>query len=388
MLTLIANGTILTPQGWLKNSSLLIEDGIIKDIISDYPEISDCRTIDANGCLIVPGGIDLHVHGGAGSDFMNATEEDFRKIISLHQQHGTTSILPTLAACNRETIERAIDVTEKMMSEKNSPVIGLHLEGPYLNKDMAGAQEIENIKDPDPNEYKDIIARTNCIKRWDCAPELPGAMAFAKYATSKNILTSIAHTKAEYKKVREAVEAGYTHATHFYNAMTGFHKSREFKHEGTVESIYISDEINIELIADGIHVPIPMLKLAHKIKGTEKITLVTDAMAFTGTHSSSSIDPRIIIEDGVCKLADRSALAGSIATMDKLIQVMTVECGLPLEDVMKMVSENPAKLMGVYDRKGSLEKGKDADFLILNKDISLASVWRIGNEIQKSYYTT
>ena len=324
----------------------------------------------------------LHVHGGGGRDFMEGTEEAFRAAVAAHMQHGTTSIFPTLSSSTIPMIREAAATTEKLMAEKDSPVLGLHLEGHYFNMKMAGGQLPENIKNPDPEEYIPLLEETHCIKRWDAAPELPGAMQFGKYVTSKGVLASVGHTQAEYEDIQTAYEAGYTHATHFYNAMPGFHKRREYKYEGTVESIYLIDDMTVEVVADGIHVPPTILRLVYKIKGVERTCLITDALACAASDSQTAFDPRVIIEDGVCKLADRSALAGSIATMDRLIRTMVQKAEIPLEDAVRMASETPARIMGVYDRKGSLQRGKDADIQILDKDLNVRAVWAMGKLVE------
>ena len=165
--------------------------------------------------------------------------------------------------------------------------------------------------------------------------------------------------------------------------MPGFHKRREYKYEGTVESVYLTDGMTIELIADGIHLPSTNLKLAYKLKGVEHTCLVTDALSYAAAEGKAIDDPRIIIEDGVCKLADRSALAGSIATMDQLVRTM-VKADIPLADAIRMASETPARIMGVYDRKGSLQKDKDADILILDRDLNVKAVWAMGQLVKES----
>ena len=268
------------------------------------------------------------------------------------------------------------------MAEKDSPVLGLHLEGHYFNMKMAGGQMPENIKNPDPQEYIPLLEETHCIKRWDAAPELPGAMQFGKYITSKGVLASVGHTQAEYEDISTAFEAGYSHATHFYNAMPGFHKRREYKYEGTVESIYLIDPMTVEVVADGIHVPPTILRMVYKIKGVERTCLITDALACAASDSQTAFDPRVIIEDGVCKLADRSALAGSIATWDRLIRTVVQKADIPLEDAIRMGSETPARIMGVADRKGSLQKGKDADIVLLDKELQVRAVWSMGKLVE------
>lgn len=382
MLTQIINGKIHTPQGWLKNGSVIISDNKILEVSNCDLAVVGAKIVDARGMYIVPGGVEIHVHGGGGRDFMEGSEDAFRTAVAAHMQHGTTSIFPTLSSSSIPMIKAAAETTEKLMAEKGSPILGLHLEGHYFNMKMAGGQIPEYIKNPDPNEYIPLLEETNCIKRWDASPELPGALQFGKYVSSKGILVSVAHTQAEFDDIKAGFEAGYTHATHFYNAMPGFHKKNEYKYEGTVESIYLMDDMTVEAIADGIHVPPTILRLIYKVKGVEKTALITDALACAASDSKTAFDPRVIIEDGVCKLADRSALAGSIATMDRLIQTMTLKAEVPLFDVIRMISETPSKIMGVYDRKGSLERGKDADILLLDNHLEVRGVWAMGKMVK------
>lgn len=313
---------------------------------------------------------------------MECTEDAFRAAVHTHMKHGTTSIFPTLSSSTVPMIQQAAETCTKLMEEKNSPILGLHLEGHYLNMKMAGGQIPENIKNPDPNEYIPIVEQYHCIKRWDAAPELPGAMQFGKYITSKGVLASVGHTQAEFEDILTAYEVGYTHATHFYNAMPGFHKRREYKYEGTVESIYLLDDMTVEVVADGIHVPPTILRLVYKIKGVERTCLITDALACAASDSQVAFDPRVIIEDGVCKLADRSALAGSVATMDRLIRTMVQKAEIPLEDAVRMASETPARIMGVSDRKGTLQRGKDADIVLLDRDLNVRAVWAMGKLVE------
>ena len=237
MLTQIINAKILTPQGWLKDGSVLMRDNKILEVTNCDLAVIGAELIDAKGMYVVPGGVEIHVHGGGGGDFMEGTEEAFRTAVNAHMKHGTTSIFPTLSSSTVPMIEAAAETCTKLMAEPDSPILGLHLEGHYLNMKMAGGQMPENIKDPDPKEYIPIVEKWGCIKRWDAAPELPGAMQFGKYITGKGILASVAHTQAEYEDIRAAWESGYSHATHFYNAMPGFHKRREYKYEGDKPAI-------------------------------------------------------------------------------------------------------------------------------------------------------
>ena len=378
----IFNGQILTPQGWLKGGSVVTDGNKIAAILTSELPIEGAERIDAKGASIVPGGIEMHVHGGGGRDFMEGTVEAFRVAVDAHLQYGTTAIYPTLSSSTVPMIEKAVEACQELMNEPDSPIMGLHLEGPYFNPKQAGAQIPEWIKSPDPEEYIPLLKNSPCLKRWDEAPELPGSIDFIHACCEHGVLPSIAHTRATYEDVHAANEAGMTHATHFYNAMPVVYKNREFKTPGTVESIFAEENMTVEMIADGIHVPPVMLRMIWQIKGTEKTVLVTDSLACSCTHGDAAFDPRVILEDGVCKLADRSALAGSIATMDRLVRTCVQQAGIPLEDACRMISETPARIMGILDRKGTLETDKDADIICFDSDLNVNFVMQMGRVVR------
>ena len=383
MLTQIFNGQVLTPEGWVKGGSIVIEDSRIKEVSKSSRQLEGMnKTIDAHNMYVVPGGIDLHCHGGGGHDFQECTREAFEIAAATHLRHGTTAIYATLSSSPIDMMEQACQTCDELMRESHSTIMGMHLEGPYFNPSKAGAQMPEVIRIPDANEYTHIVEDFECMRRWDTAPELPGAVEMGKYITGKGIIAAIGHTAAEYADVKKAWDAGYTLATHFYNGMPGFHNVREFKHAGTVESIYLLEDMAVEVIADGIHVPATLLNLVYHIKGVEHTALCTDALAVTDSDSEHAFDPRVIIEDGVCKLSDRSALAGSIATMDRLIRTMVMQAGIPLHDAVRMASETPARIMGIYDRKGSIQRGKDADILIMDDNCELNAVYAMGQLVE------
>ena len=359
MVKQIINGRILTPQGWLDGGSVLVEGNKIVKVINTNLPLKDVETIDAKGCAVVPGGIEMHVHGGGGR-----------------------AIFPTLSSSTVPMIEAAVETCDKLMAEPDSPVMGLHLEGPYFNPAQAGAQIPEWIKPPVATEYEPLLEKSKCLRRWDEAPELPGSVDFIKCCRKHGVLPAIAHTRATYDDVHAANEAGMTHATHFYNAMPVVYKNREFKVCGTVESIFAEQNMTVEMIADGIHVPPVMLRMIYQIKGVENTALITDALACSASDENTAFDPRVILEDGVCKLADRSALAGSIATMDRLIRTCVQQAGIPLEDACRMASETPARIMGILDRKGTLEEGKDADIIMLDADLQLKFVMQMGRIVR------
>ena len=381
MLKQIVNGRILTPNGWLEGGSVIIEDNKIKAVSNIDLHIVDAEIIDAKGCYVVPGGIDIHTHGGGGRDFIEGSEDAFRAAVNAHMKHGTTTIYPTLSSSTIPTIEAACQACEKLMAEKDSPVLGLHIEGSYINPKQAGSQNHVLIKAPLAEENEPLLDKYSCIKRWDEAPELQGSVEFITACRKHGVLTALTCTRATYEDVVAAHDAGLSHAAHFYNAMPVVYKEHEFKVPGTVESVYALQDMTVEVIADGIHVPPVMLQVVYQIKGVEKTALITDSLAYAASEGNVSSEPSVILEDGVCKLADHSALAGSIATMDTLIRTCIQKAEIPMIDVFRMASETPAKIMGIYDRKGSIEEGKDADIMMFNDDINLTYVMQMGHEV-------
>lgn len=375
----IFNGKVITPQGILNNGVLLVEEGKIIEISSRNIEMNDAEEIDADGNYISPGFIDIHLHGGGGYDFMDNNVDEYIKIAEIHARFGTTAMTPTTLTAGHEETLGTLRAYEKALALNTSGAafLGLHLEGPYFAMSQRGAQDPRYIREPDPVEYKKLLSKSAHIKRWSAAPELPGAIEFGKYLSSKNIIAAVAHTDAVYEDVVEAFEAGYNVATHLYSAMSGVTRRNAMRYAGVVEAAYLLDDMFVELIADGVHLPAPLLKLAYKIKGPDRIALITDAMRAAGTTvSSSTLGSRdnglpVIIEDDVAKLPDRTAFAGSIATTDRLVRNMRKLAEIPLTDCIKMMCTTPAVIMKTADKKGSLEKGKDADIVIFDEDIHI-----------------
>ena len=382
----IVNGKVITPQGVDRQARLVLKAGRIAEITREQGGVEGAQTIDAQGAYVAPGCIDTHLHGGDGHDFTEATPEAFRAIAYAHATQGVTTLYPTLAVAPTTVFRQAIKACETVVSQpyEGARIEGLHLEGNYINPLLKGGQDERFIQLPDPAEYQELLESTRLIKRWTAAPELPGALEFARYAHSKGILVSLGHTAADYPTVKRAYEAGFTHATHFYNAMSGVHKQREYKHEGTIESVYLVPEMTVELVADGIHVPPAILRLVCAFKGIDRISLISDAMAAAACRRPEHmrLDPRMIVEDGVCKLADHSALTGSVASGIRLLQVMVEKAGVSVADAVRMAATNPARLMGIDDRVGSIERGKAADLILFDENFRLQSVWIGGKQLK------
>jgi N-acetylglucosamine-6-phosphate deacetylase len=387
----IVNGNIITPQKIIEGGSVLIKDGLISRINATITDVKDAVEIDAGGMFVSPGFIDIHVHGGGGADFMDGTEEAFLKVAATHARYGTTSMLPTTLTSSREELFNTFDVykTAYKKNVEGAKFLGLHLEGPYISINQCGAQDPKYMRNPDPKEYKEILAATDVIKRWSAAPELEGALEFGKYLTEKGILAALAHTDAIYEEALKGFESGYTLATHFYSAMSGVTRRNAFRYAGVIEAAYLIDEMDVEIIADGIHLPAPLLQLVYKIKGAKRTALITDAMRAAGMPEGESVlgnmdtGLKVIIEDGVAKLPDRSAFAGSVATADRLVRNMINMAGVSLSEAVEMITQTPARILNIGHQTGSIKEGLAADLVIFDSNINIQLTMVNGNVVYK-----
>ncbi len=385
-MTEIRNGRIIR-GGKITEGSLFFEDGKILSDAEASAKIAE-RVIDAEGNYVSPGFIDLHLHGGGGYDFLDGTEEAFRGAAEFHAKHGTTAMCPTATSGPfDEMMEmfrayRAVKASDSMGSD----FIGMHMEGPYFALSQKGAQDPRFVRDPDPEEYERLLAATDDIVRWSIAPERDKSYDFAKYLTDRGILISAAHTDANCKQMQEASAHGYRHMTHFYSCMKGIERVNGMRIAGAIEAAYLDDDITVEIIADGMHLPLEVLQLVYKFKGPDRTALVTDAMRAAGfpdgTKSvlgslTSGMD--VYVDRGVAWLPDGQAFAGSVATTDRLVRTI-VSAGIPLVDAVKMAAETPAKIQNV-PQKGTLDPGKDADILIFDENINMQKVFIRGKEI-------
>lgn len=379
----VTNGRLLLPEGVVATDLVLIcASGKIESIISkeQYQQLEEDEVIDAEGRYVAPGFIDLHVHGGGGHDFMDCTVEAFLGALKAHAKHGTTGLLPTTLTCPDEELFQSFEVyreTEKLNTE-GAQMLGMHLEGPYFNPSMAGAQDPKYLVPPRRQHYMDILEKGgDVISRWSAAPELEGSLELAQELKKHGILVSVAHTCAVYEEVAEAYKAGFSHMTHFYSATSTLTRKNARRYAGAVEAAYMHDDVTVEVIADGVHLIKPLLQYVYKFKGPDKTALCTDAMRAAGMPEGESIlgslkkGQPVIVEDGVAKLMDRSAYAGSVATADRLVRTMINIAEVPLTDAVKMLTATPARIMGLQDKKGSLKEGLDADVILFDENIAI-----------------
>ena len=387
----IVNGKILTPFRIIDNGFVLVEDGKIAYVGPDDIHPDDCKVIDAGGNYVSPGFIDIHTHGGGGYDFMDGTAEAYIGAAEAHAFHGTTSIVATTLTSTNDELKKTFRVFKEVKgrSQNGAEFIGIHLEGPYFSINMKGAQDSRYIRNPDPVEYENILSWSDDIVRWSAAPELPGAIEFGRCLKDRGILASIAHTDAIYEQVEEAFENGFTHITHLYSCTSGVKRINAYRYSGVIESAFLIDEMTVEIIADGCHLPKSLLKLIYKIKGSDHIALVSDSMRGAGMPDGESIigslenGMRVIIEDGVAKLPDRTSFAGSVATADRLVRTMVKVAEVPVAEAVKMMTSTPASIIGVDKDRGSLSVGMRADIVIFDADINVKMTMIKGKVITK-----
>lgn len=377
----IANAQLILASG-IERGYVEWNDGVITAVGTGEYRGDAPATTDAGGGYVSAGFIDIHTHGAGGHDFMDGTIDAWLGAAEMAARHGATTIYPTTLASTDESLFETFALFRQALphNERGAHMPGLHLEGPYFAYDMRGAQDPRYLRDPQPEEYEAYLAASSDIRRISLAPELNGALEFGRILRSKGILASIAHSAALFEQAVEAFDNGYTHITHLYSCTSSVVRRNAFRYAGIVEAAYYLDDMTVEIIADGVHLPASLLKLVYKLKGADRTCLITDSMRAAGMPEGASIlgskkdGMPVVVEDGVAKLPDRSAFAGSVATADRCVRTMHRLGEAPLADAVKMMTLTPARVMGIADRKGSIEVGKDADLLIFNADIEMQRV--------------
>ena len=357
-------------------------------IVGQLPEGIEYAEIDCGNNYLMPGFIDVHLHGGGGSDFMDGDVSAYRTVALAHLRHGTTTMLPTLLTASHEEIVTALKAYNVAVAEDSflrSIFCGVHMEGPYLSKKQKGAQDESYIKDFTSREYEAYYGICPEIRRWSVAPELQGLEEFDRFCEKKGIILSVAHTDALAEQIIEKWTPRFKLFTHLYSGMKGVVRIQCFRHAGAVEAAYLLQEAYTETIADGRHLPKELLQLVYRIKGSGKNILITDAIRAAGTSLKNSFIGSkkqglpIVIRNGVAFLEDKSSFAGSIATGDLLVRNM-VSAGIPLEDSVRMITETPARLFGLKGI-GSIRRGFYADLVLTDHAMNVLKVYKRGIEI-------
>jgi len=380
----IRNADVYLPDRVLTGGSVYVVGGRIARICGPEelpPEPGDADEVwDAEGLSLVPGFIDVHVHGGGGADVMDAAEDDgaIGRIARFHAAHGTTSFLATTMTASRNELERAVEGVVCAMERGvagGAEVLGLHLEGPFLNPRRCGAQNPALIRPFDWDEMQDLLKRgRGAVRLVTLAPECGDALRRIGALAGRGVTVSIGHSEADSETVRQAIEAGASHVTHLFNAMNPLHH----REPGIVGAALIRDELTVELICDGFHVHPDMVRLVFAVKRRDRIALVTDAIAAAGMPDGEGYrlgGLPVVVKEGKAVLRDSGNLAGSCLTMDRALKQAVAFTGLPPAEVLPALTINPARQIGADDRKGSIEVGKDADLVALGPDLTVVRTY-------------
>jgi N-acetylglucosamine-6-phosphate deacetylase len=382
----------LDPPMIFSNARLVLSDGIHDglEVVVENGKIaavrprSDAEAIDLGGNYLAPGFIDLHIHGAVGRDTMEASPEAFQAICDYHASGGTTSLLLTTVTA---PIPKIVDVLRAVRDSARAvkQIAGVHVEGPFISRARRGAQREEFIRDPDRESGDQLLEFADVIKRVTLAPELPGALELIDRLRERNIAVSGGHSDATDEEALSGFDHGMRHVTHTFNGMSSARRDGIYRNAGLLEFALSEPEIMCELIADGHHVSTTLMRMLYRAKGPAGICLVTDATAGAGLSegarfSLSGLD--CVVSDGVCLLADRSALAGSASRMIDLVRVAVNDVKIPLPEAVAMASANPARALGATT-KGRIEVGADADFVVLSAELEVQRTFVAGEEIYR-----
>ena len=358
-----------------------MENGTIVYVGTSKPYAEEYYEYGDN--YISPGFIDILTHGAGGYDFLKEDKIGIIDGCKYHLAHGTTSILPTISAAPLADMKEAVKSISLAQNEPNNGpnIIGAHMEGPYLSKAQCGAQCTDYITKPNKKDYESIINEFgSSIARWTYAPEEDINGEFCKFLSNNNIIPSSGHTNAKEDDMKVAIENGCVLVTHLYSCTSTITRNNGFRSIGVIESAFLHDELYVEIIGDGKHLPSNLIKMIVKIKGTNRTILITDSLhiACTNIKEGNMSGTPFIVEDDVCKLKDRTAFAGSVATMDKVLRFITKQCNFSIIDAITMACKTPAKMLNL--KKGIIQEGYDADIVVFDDNIDVSNVFVIGKK--------
>lgn len=381
----ITNATIVTEREVIEGGTIVLADGTIRALGRTLPPIdeTDAEVIDGKGGWVLPGFIDVHVHGGYGADFMDASRESLDTITKFHGGNGTTTIVATTLTGPREQLSRVLAAVDDYVKADMpyAQVAGVHLEGPFINVKYKGAQNPAYIVPPQQAWIEEWHAQyPGLILQLSLAPETEGALELIAWLRRNGINAAAAHTDATYDQVIAAADAGLNQAVHTYNAMTPLHH----RNPGTVGAVLTDDRIRAEIIADGHHVHPACIKLLTKAKTDDNLIMITDAIAAAGLDDGrySLGGLAVNVSEGLATLVEGNSLAGSTLTMIGALRYITQNVGATVQQASRYMSGNPARQLGIFGRTGSLEAGKQADVLLIGADLELQRIWARGNELE------
>ncbi len=375
---IIKNGTVITPEQEIKDGVVIIQNEKIIEVgkRGEIEEPENTEIIDAQNSYISPGLIDIHVNGANGADVSKIDSDTFSTMGKFFAKYGVTSYVGTTITAAPTDIIKALQFARKYLKDikiDGAELLGIHMEGPYISPEQSGAHPKQYLALPKPEHYSQFLEYSDVLLKMTIAPELEGAEQLVKALKERGILVSAGHTNGIYSEMKDAIDAGVTHSTHFFCNMSHFRRDNLKRVAGVVETLLYDDRVTGALIGDGWHVGSQLMKLLIKVKGIDRVCFVTDAMPAVGLpdgiHKIGDVEA--VVENGIARLKDNTAYAGSVTTMDVCVRNGIDQVGLLLVDSIRMSSLTPAKIIGVDNRKGSLEKGKDADITIFDKNIKV-----------------
>ena len=338
----------------------------------------DTRTVDLSGHWVVPGFVDIHNHGGGGASFATGTAEDVLTGVRTHREHGTTTVVASTVTGEMDFLARQAGMLSELVEQ--GELAGVHFEGPFISPCRKGAHSEELLRDPDPSEVRKLLdAARGSAKMVTLATELPGGIESVRLLAEHGVIAAVGHTDATYEQTVEAIEAGATVATHLFNAMPPI----GHRDPGPVTALLEDERITVELINDGTHLHPAALELAYHHAGAGRVALITDAMDAAGSGDGHyELGPLAVeVKDGVARLVEGGSIAGSTLTLDTAFRRAVTIDRISVDDVVRSISANPARLLGLYDRVGSLDPGKDADLVVLDAGFTVKGVMRRGEWI-------
>lgn len=371
-MTVLAGGRLVTPDGVLDNGWLQVEGRTITAFGAGPAPLPVDR--DFTGGWLVPGFVDIHVHGGARASYLSGDPEDAAIVAGLHRGHGTTTTMASLVTAEPEFLARTIAGLADVVAD--GLLAGIHLEGPFLAPAQCGAHDPALLSDPEPAAVEMLLeAGRGTIRMVTLAPELPHGVDAVRRLSGVGVIAAVGHTDATYEQTRAAIEAGATVATHLFNAMRPLHH----REPGPIPAVIEDDRVTVELICDGVHLHPAVVRTAIAAAGTDRIALVTDAMDATGVGDGDYLlgKLKVRVEGGVARLVDGGAIAGSTLTMDRAFKFV-VQAGVAVPDAVRMASTTPARLLGLADQVGALRPGLDADLVVLDGEFDLRAVMAKG----------
>jgi len=392
---LFRNGTIILPDCLLSRGQVEVEGGKIKAVRthSDSPTAAAAQVVDLEEGYLSPGFIDLHIHGGAGADFMDGTVEAFRTVCRAHARHGTTSLLPTTTVGRQDQLLAVLSLCRRLKREDTggARILGAHFYGPYFAYEARGAHPGAGVRPPVPAEYEQYLEFADSITTATVAPELPGAEGFVRACRARNIRCNTGHSHATFAQMEAAVGWGVRHIDHLFCAMSDRARLRLSQtypmRGGVMEATLYFDELTTEVIADGKHLQRELLLLAYKIKGANRLALVTDCNRALdmpdGPYMMGPLDggEPILRGDGVGLMPDGTALASSVVGLDHCVRTFHQLTGVPLEVAVRMASLTPARIAGWDNEIGSIASDKRADLVVLDQELKVRQVYRDGQLI-------